>query len=51
MLTVARVTTEEALKLANINDFTLFFDSLIDVAKDTLDNTRNAASSETSRGS
>ncbi|MGI6538582.1 MAG: DAK2 domain-containing protein [Caldicoprobacterales bacterium] len=40
MLTVARVTAEEALKLAaNINDFTLFFDSLIDVAKDTLDKT------------
>jgi len=40
ILTVARVTAEEAKKLsAGISDFGLFFDKLIDVAKDTLDKT------------
>ena len=40
MLTVARVTAEEAVKLAaHISDFEVFYDSLIDVAKDTLDKT------------
>ncbi|NLC44509.1 MAG: DAK2 domain-containing protein [Clostridiales bacterium] len=40
MLTVARVTAEEAVKLAaHINNFEVFYDSLIDVAKDTLDKT------------
>lgn len=40
MLTVARVTAEEAVKLAAyINNFEVFYDSLIDVAKDTLDKT------------
>ena len=40
MLTVARVTAEEAVKLAaHISNFEVFYDSLIDVAKDTLDKT------------
>lgn len=40
MLTVARVTAEEAKKLsARISNFELFYDGLIDAAKDTLDKT------------
>ncbi len=40
ILTVARVTAEEARKLASrISDFELFYDGLIDVAKETLDKT------------
>jgi DAK2 domain fusion protein YloV len=40
MLTVARVTAEQAGKLAaHISNFEVFFDSLIDVAKDILDKT------------
>lgn len=40
ILTVARVTAEEAIKLAgSISDFSIFYDRIIDVAKDTLDKT------------
>ena len=40
ILTVARVTAEEAEKLSvHITDFELFYDSLIDIARDTLDKT------------
>jgi len=40
MLTVARVTAEEARKLAlSISDFELFYEGLIDAAKDVLDKT------------
>lgn len=40
MLTVARVTAHEARKLAaRISDFELFYEGLIDAAKDTLDKT------------
>ena len=40
ILTVARVTAEEAKKLsAQIHDFEMFYDRIIDVAKETLDKT------------
>ena len=40
ILTVARVTADEAVKIAGrISDFELFYDSLIDIARDTLDKT------------
>lgn len=40
MLTVARVTAQEARKLAaRISDFEIFYDGIIDAAKDTLDKT------------
>ncbi len=42
MLTVARVTAEKSVKIANeTKDFTGFFSRILDVAKDTLDNTPN----------
>jgi len=42
MLTVARVTAEKSVKIANeTKDFTDFFSRILDVAKDTLDNTPN----------
>lgn len=42
MLTVARVTAEKSVKIANeTKDFTDFFTRILDVAKDTLDNTPN----------
>ncbi|MFY9520433.1 MAG: DAK2 domain-containing protein [Caldicoprobacterales bacterium] len=42
MLTVARVTAEKSVKIANeTKDFTGFFTRILDVAKDTLDNTPN----------
>lgn len=40
ILTVARVTADEAIKLANkITDFSIFYDRIIDVARDALDKT------------
>ncbi|HCS72518.1 MAG TPA: dihydroxyacetone kinase [Clostridiales bacterium] len=40
ILTVARVTAEEAVKLsAHISNFEMFYDSLIDTAKETLEKT------------
>lgn len=42
MLTVARVTAEKSVKIANeTKDFTGFFSRILDVAKDILDNTPN----------
>ena len=42
MLTVARVTAEKSVKIANeTKDFSGFFSRILDVAKDTLDNTPN----------
>lgn len=42
MLTVARVTAEKSVKIANeTKDFTDFFSRILDVAKDILDNTPN----------
>lgn len=42
MLTVARVTAEKSVKIANeTKDFTDFFTRILDVAKETLDNTPN----------
>lgn len=42
MLTVARVTAEKSVKIANeTKDFTSFFSRILDVAKETLDNTPN----------
>ena len=39
ILTVARVTADEAVKIAGRISTELFYDSLIDIARDTLDKT------------